>query len=178
MLANLATGSFMVTALTNTAYLARWWHMKGKRQSLCGKTCWLTTIPAHTGKATRTEMSTDNEATHARVHMHAHVHTLLFPHRYNLRQPRITPSSHTNTQIPNPQFCVYANLYTFIRPFTHGPSAHLLSVPGYKDEENSHGPCSHRASSQAHEPLASQTISVFQILSCSVEDRAKSNYGR
>lgn len=124
MLANLATGSFMVTPLTNTAYLAGWWHMKGKSQALCGKTCWFTTIPAHTGKATRTEMSTDNEATHGHARMHARVNTLLFPHRYNLRQPRITPSSHTNTQIPNPQFCVRDNLYTFIHPFTHGPSAH------------------------------------------------------
>lgn len=63
--ARLGTGSFLViTPLINTTHLTGWWHIKGKSQSLCGKTCWVTTVLAHTGEASGTEMYTYNPPKH------------------------------------------------------------------------------------------------------------------
>lgn len=74
-LANLVPASFLVTPLINTTHLTGWWHIKGKRQSLCGKTCWLTTILAHTGKTSKTELSIDNQPN---TQTDRHTHTVKF----------------------------------------------------------------------------------------------------
>lgn len=111
---------------------------KGKSQLLCGKACWLTTIPAHTGKATRTETPTViNLNTHTNTHTSpTYMSNWFFFIGAIHRQSRITPSPHTYTRIPNSQFRVCGNLYIFIHSFIHGPNVPHSPVQSWDTRMN------------------------------------------
>lgn len=166
VLANLATGSLIVTPLINSAHLTGWWHIKGKSQSLGRKTCWLTTVLAHTGKATRTEMSTDNQP------KHTHTHTLFLTGTTQGSQE--SPPPHTQAQN---SVCVITDTFLFVYSFIHsficGPSVCPLpcSVLGYEDEENRCGPCPHRL---VHRHMSPWPLSVPDYLA--LRRQAKSEW--